>query len=191
MNYRDRRCIARVPLLGQSKTISYLFGPTDALFAVSSFLCLFSEQALLVRLGYHGTLFYLCLANHSAVSKRHPAEGAEIYSGCGIPGCCKVCCAVCTPLCGVVVQPTCLCCSLFFCCRDFAFSNVHDIFSEMNKTRTSTSIHPIAYDPCVPCLEKIQAARGSLYSTHTNTVQLSSPSRSICGVNSSTTWHCL
>ena len=45
------------------------------------------------------TLLYICLTNHTAVSKLHPTEGAEIFACCGFPGSCKVCCAVCTPLC--------------------------------------------------------------------------------------------
>ena len=104
----------------------------------------FSEQASLVRLGYHGTFFYFCLANHSVVSKPLPTEGAEIYAGCGIPGCCRVCCAVCTPFCAGRCA-ACLCCSLFFRCRDFAFSNVHDIFLR-NKQSAYEHIHP----PYVP-----------------------------------------
>ena len=83
---------------------------------------------------------YICLANHSAVSKPHPTEGAGIYAGCRFSGCCNVCCAVCTLLCAGRCAP-CLCCSLFVCCRDFAFSNGHDTFLEINETRTSTYIH--------------------------------------------------
>ena len=83
MNYRDRRCIALARLLGQSKTLSYLLGPTDALLAVCFFLCIFSKQASLVRLRYHDTFFYLYLTNHSAVSKPHPTECAEMYAAAG------------------------------------------------------------------------------------------------------------
>ena len=79
------------------------------------FCVFFSEQASLVRLGYHGTLFFLCLANNSAVNKPHSTEGAEICSGCGISGCCKLCCSVGTPLCGGRCA-ACLRCSLLFCC---------------------------------------------------------------------------
>ena len=86
--------------------------------------------------------FSSCLANHSAVTKPHPTEGAAVYAGCGIPGCCEVCCAVYTPLCGGRCAAY-LRCSLFFGCREFAFSNVHDICSLVNQTRTSISIHPM------------------------------------------------
>ena len=122
----------------------------------------------MVSLGYHGTFFHLRLANHSAVSKPHPTEGDGLYAGCGIPGCREVYCAVCTPLCGGRCA-ACLCCSLFFCGRDFAFPNVHDMFlrNKQNRVRAHPSTPCTAYNPCVPCLGKIQAARGSLYSTRT------------------------
>ena len=98
------------------------------------------------------------------MSKPHPAEGAEIHADCGFPGSCKVCCAVCTPLCAGRCAP-CLCCSLFFGCRDFAFSNDHDIFLR-NKPKKCVRAHSsTANDPCVPCLGRIQVARGSRYST--------------------------
>ena len=84
------------------------------------FCVFFSEQASLVRLGYHGTLFFLCLANNSAVNKPHSTEGAEICSGCGISGCCKLCCSVGTPLCGGRCA-ACLRCSLLFCCLWLSF----------------------------------------------------------------------
>ena len=167
-----------------------MFGPTDVLLAVRSFLFIFSEQASLVRLGYHGTFFYLCLANHSAVSKPNPTEGAEIYAGCGIPGCCKACCAMLTPLCGRRCAAY-LCCSLFFCCRDFDFSNVHGTFSEINKMRTSTSIHPMYRIRPVLTLPRKSPSGERFAVLCTNAVQLSSPSWSMCGVNFSTTWHCL
>ena len=124
--------------------------------------------------------FYLRLANHSAISQPHPTEGAETYAGCGVPRCCNVCCAVYTPLCGRRCA-ACLCCPLFFCCRDFAFSNVHDIFlrNKQKRLQAHPSAPRTAYDPGVPCSGKIQAVRGSLYSTYTHTVQLSSPSRSM------------
>ena len=95
------------------QTLSLLLGPTDALLAVCSFLCLFSEQPSLVRLGYHGTFFYLYLANHSAVGKWHPMGGAEIDAGCGIPGCSKLCCSMCTPSVVIVVQPAGTVCCFF------------------------------------------------------------------------------
>ena len=130
------------------------------------YYCRGIEQTSLVCLGDNGTLFHLCLANHSAVSKPHPTEGDEIYAGCGIPGCCEVCCAVCTPLCGGRCA-ACLCCLLFFCCRDLAFSNVYDMFlrNKQKRVRAHPSTPCTAYNLCVPCLGKIQAARGSLYST--------------------------
>ena len=117
--------------------------------------CVFfsSKQESLVRLGYHVTLFYLSLANHSAVSKPHPTEGAEIYAGCGILGGCKMCCAVCTPLCAGRCA-ACLCFSLFFCCRDFAFSNIHDIFFR-NKQNAYEYIHP----PHVPHMTRAYLAQ--------------------------------
>ena len=99
------------------------------------------------------TFFYICVANHSVVSKPHSTEVTEIYAGYGFPGWCKVCCAVCTPLCAGRCAP-CLCCSLFFCCRDFAFSNGHGIFLEINKTRTNTSIHLT----CVPHMTRAYVA---------------------------------
>ena len=88
---------------------------------------------------YHGTFFYICLANQSAVSKPHPTEGAEICTGCGIPHCYKVRRTVYASLCtGRCARY--LCCSLFFCCLDVSFPNAHVIFSEKWTTRTSTSI---------------------------------------------------
>ena len=69
------------------------------------------------------------------------------YAGCGIPGCCEVCCAVCTPLCGGRCA-ACLCCSLFFCCRDFAFSNVHDMFVRNKQKR-------VRAHPSIPVVDSI------------------------------------
>ena len=115
----------------------------------------------MLRLGSLYFIYILCLANPSAESKPHPMEGAEVYAGCEIPGSCKVCCVVCTPLCAGRCAPCMR--SLFVCCRDFAFSKNHDIFLR-NKQRIKTPSYT-AYDPPVPWLGKIQAARGSLYST--------------------------
>ena len=112
------------------------------------------EPTSLVPLGYHGTFFYSCLANHGAVSKPHPTEGDEIFAGCRIPGCCGVCRAVCTPLCRGRCAAY-LCCLQFFCCRDFVFSNVHDMVVLRNKqklVRAHPSTRCTAYNPCVPCL---------------------------------------
>ena len=81
---------------------------------------------------YHGPFFYMCLANQSVVSKPHPTEGAEIYTGCGIPRCYKVCCTVCTPLrAGRCAH--CLYCSLFFRCLDCSFPMASDFFGEIDK----------------------------------------------------------
>ena len=55
------------------------------------------------------------------MSKPHPTEGAEIYTGCGIPRCHKAFSAVCTSLCAGRCA-RCLCCLLFRCCLDFSFS---------------------------------------------------------------------
>ena len=96
--YRERQCIERAPPHRRSKTLSYLFGSTDALLAVCSFLCLFYRAGVATSLSFP-TFFYIGLANHNAVRKPHPTEGAEIYAGCGFPGSCKECGAVCTPLC--------------------------------------------------------------------------------------------
>ena len=46
---------------------------------------------------------YICIANHSAVSKPHPTEGAEIYAGCGCPGSCVKCAVRCARLSVLVV----------------------------------------------------------------------------------------
>ena len=138
-DYRKRRSIARAPLLRRSITLSCSFSPTDALLVDCSFLCIFYRAGVVTSLSFP-ICFYICLANHSAVSKPHPTEGAEKYAGCGFPGSCKVCCAVCTPLCAGRCAP-CLCCSLFFCCRDFAFSNDHYLFLR-NKQNAYEHIHP-------------------------------------------------
>ena len=147
----------------------------------------------MLRLGYHGTFFYLRLANHSAVRKLHPTEGAEIYASCGIPACCKVCCAVCTRARRSVLVVAHPACALFFRCRDFDFSNGHDNFLR-NKPNAYEHIHP----PYVPHMTGAYLALGKnpggerfLYSARIHTVQLSSPSRSMCGVNFSTTWQCV
>ena len=94
----------------------------------------FSEQASLLRSGYV-FLHILCLANHSAVSKPHSTEGAEIYciQAAGILAAtkCAVRCAHRPVL--VVVHAACLCCcwSFFFCCcLDFSFSNGHVILEK-------------------------------------------------------------
>ena len=78
---------------------------------------------------------YICIANHSAVSKPHPTEGAEIYciQAAGILAAtkCAVRCAHRPVL--VVVHAACLCCcwSFFFCCcLDFSFSNGHVILEK-------------------------------------------------------------
>ena len=90
------------------------------------------------------SLRYICftyLANYSAVSKPHPTEGSEIYTGCGNPRCDKVCCAVCTPLCAGRCARR-LCCWLF-CLVVLTFLSqrprVFVILEKTNKTRTSTS----------------------------------------------------
>ena len=104
---------------------------------------------------YHGTFFCICLANHSAVSKPHPTEGTEIYTGCGNPRCYKVCfavCSLCAGRCSLVVL------TLFF--------QRPRAFGEIGKTRASISIRLCtAYDTCVACLGKTQGARDSLCST--------------------------
>ena len=91
------------------------------LFFVSVFS---SRQSSLLRLGY----IFLHMPNHSAVSKPHPTEGAEIYTGCGCgsPRCYEMCCAVCacTSLCAGRCARR-LCCWFFFCCLDFSLSNGH------------------------------------------------------------------
>ena len=126
VNYRDRRCIAWAPLPGRSETLSYLFGATCALLAVWSFLSFF-RAGVVASFRFPTFFLQLCLANHSAVSKLHPAEGAEICAGCEFPGSCEGCCAVRTPLCAGRCAP-CLCCSLFFCCRDLLFPTATIVF---------------------------------------------------------------
>ena len=113
-------------------------------------------------------LIRLCLTNHSAVSIPHPTESAEIYAGCGIPGCCIVCWAVYTPLCGGRCA-ACLHCSFFLCCRQFVSSDVHDII--LRNKRKNVRVHPSTlcteYGPCLRCLGNVPVARGSPYSTRT------------------------
>ena len=159
-DYRDRRCIARVPLVEQSKTLSSFLGPTDGCSACS---LLFFGSAF--PSSYHGTSTFLYLYLDSVVSKPHPTEGAEKYTGCGIPRCYIVCCAMCTSLCAGCCA-RCMCCSLFFRFLSFSFSNWSSYsFGEINKTRTSTSTLCTAHDTCVACLRITQFARDSLYST--------------------------
>ena len=55
-DYRERRCIARALLLRRSKTLSYLFGPTDALLAACSVLSLFYRAGVVSSLSFP-TLF--------------------------------------------------------------------------------------------------------------------------------------
>ena len=52
------RCIARAPLLGRCKTLSYLFGPMDALLAVCAFLCLFYRACVVTSLSFHTFFTY-------------------------------------------------------------------------------------------------------------------------------------
>ena len=128
-DYRDRGFISRAPLLELSKTLSYLIGAMHALLAVFSFLCPFFRAGVVASFRFHMYIFYICLINHSAVSKPHLTEGAEIYARCGFPGSCKVCCAVRTPVCSGRCA-TCLCCSLFFCFVALFFPTIHDIVFE-------------------------------------------------------------
>ena len=55
-DYRERRIIAPVPVLRRSKTLSYLFGPTDALLAACSVLSLFYRAGVVSSLSFP-TLF--------------------------------------------------------------------------------------------------------------------------------------
>ena len=139
----------------------------DALLAVCSFLCQFFQAF------HDNSSTYICLANHSAVSKPHPTEGAETYTGCRIPRCYKVCWALCTPLgagrcarCSVLVVVHAACavrCS--FVVLTFLFPTATYVIFFEYQTRTSTSTVCTAYDTCVACLRKIQGARDSRYST--------------------------
>ena len=131
--------------------------------------------------------FYLCLANLSDVIQPNRTEGAEIYAGCGIPGCCKMFCAVYTPLCAGLCAAR-LCYWLFSCCRDFAFRTSTICFWEIYKTCMSTSIHRIYHVSPVRTLPR-RSPGGKRFAVRT--VQLSSLSRGMCGVLFSTTWHCL
>ena len=107
------------------------------------FYVFFSEQeASLLRLGSRH-FFYTRLANHSAVSKPHPAEGAGIYRSMQAAGFlaaikCAVRCA--RPSVLVVVHPDCVVhCS--FVVVTLPFSNVHDILLG-NKQNAYEHIHP-------------------------------------------------
>ena len=102
-------------------------------------MCIFF-RADVVALFRLPTFFYICVANHSVVSKPHSTEVTEIYAGYGFPGWCKVCCAVCTPL-GAGRCAPCMCCSLFLRCRHFAFSSGHDLFLR-NIQNAYEHIHP-------------------------------------------------
>ena len=91
-NCSEQSCRQSYHTLG----LGYLLRGIDYyIFALSLLLATTTLQSIIVvvstslgPLGYHGTFFYICLANHSAVSKPHPTAGDEIYAGCGIPGYC-------------------------------------------------------------------------------------------------------
>ena len=128
-----QRCIARAPLLGRSK-------PHSLLFLVRRMRCwqlAFCVSVFPSRRRYFVSVpsFYICRANHSAVSKPHPTEGADMHcciQAAGILAAtkCAVRCAHRSVL--VVVHAACLCCWLFFfCCLDFSsFSNAHVILEK-------------------------------------------------------------
>ena len=104
-------------------------------------------------------LVYICLANHSAVLKYMQAAGFLAAVKCAVVRCARPSVrSLCTLLVLFVV---------FFGCRDFAFSNDHDICLRNKQNAYEHFISSTAYDPCVPCQGKIQAPRGSLYSYHT------------------------
>ena len=147
------RTIENTPFWSDGCMLFLQFAP----FCVS-----FSEQL------HHGTFgsyiclahfTYICLANHSAVSKPHPTEGAEICTRCGIFRCYKARRSVL-----VVVHAACaVCCS--FVVLTFLFPTATYVIFFEYQTRTSTSTVCTAYDTCVACLRKIQGARDSRYST--------------------------
>ena len=82
-------------------------GPTYALLAICSFLCLFFRAGVVASSRLERDNFYLCLANHSAVGKSQPAEGSGLYATAGFLTAAKfaVRCARRSVL--VVVHPTC------------------------------------------------------------------------------------
>ena len=91
--------------------LSCLFGETDALLVVCSFLVHFFRAGVVASFSLR-ELLTRYVPNHSAVSKPHPTQGAEIYTGCGgilAATKCAVRCA-CRPVLVVVHAACAVCC---------------------------------------------------------------------------------
>ena len=109
---RERRCITRAPLLRLSRSLSYLFGPTDALFAVCSILCLFFfyRAGVVNSLSFPTFFTYALLITALGVS-RIRRKGLKHMQALGLLAAvkCAVRCARLSVL--VVVHPACVRCS--------------------------------------------------------------------------------